>query len=150
MEFVSAYIVEILLSFLVLSIGGIGSYQMYHNKKSDNDDDKISKQMNIDRQESDDKQIRILDRMESNHAAFLELHNYSVRQLSDLSIELTKTHTELHSTNESLSKLADTVTFVIREEIPKMKSDLHTLQINQAACPARALAEKEKSKDVDD
>lgn len=135
MEWALNHIIEILIGGLFASLGAIGVFQMRHNNMSDNADKLLSEDIKSNRQEIDDKHTIILDRMDKNVEKFISLHTTSMQELSAVSKKITETTTELHATNVTLERLTDTVTHVIRDEIPRIKSEITDIRLRQAHCP---------------
>lgn len=150
MEWALEHIIEIIIGGLFASLGAIGVFQMRHNNMSDDADKSLANQIDNNRKEIDEKHTHILSRMEHNQKQFADLHSKLMEHLADVSVKLTETHVELHATNQSLNKLADTVTYVIRDEIPKINNEINSIKLRQAHYPLYQEYIRQRNLSLDD
>lgn len=114
-------IAETSFTFLILSLGGLASFQMYHNSKSDKRKEELQSKVEQRHQAMLDRLDKTQERQDARHSEMME-------KMSGLQEQMRGTTTELHSTNVKLTDLTETVTFVIRDQIPTIKEDIAVLK----------------------
>jgi uncharacterized membrane protein YgaE (UPF0421/DUF939 family) len=135
MEWIVQYGMEIFVAAFLLTLGGLGTFQMRQNNKSDEADKEQRRLLDEQRNLMDERHLRALDRMEVNQTEFQKLHLETISSMTEITNKLSSTNAELHSTNERLGELTETVTFMLRDEIPKIKEDITQIKLVQAHCP---------------
>lgn len=114
-------IAEISFTFLIITLGGLATFQMYHNTKSDTKKESLQSKI-------EERHLSLIERMEKNQERSDDRHSELMEKMSGLQEQMRGTTAELHNTNTKLTDLAETVTFVIRDQIPSMKEDIAVLK----------------------
>lgn len=134
MEFIGQYMIEFMLGLLTLTLASLGGFQVRHNARSEKIDDEYRRLLDEQRNLMNDRHLSVMERMEKNQNDFQLAHVKTLESMGNITTQLTHTNSELNATNVRLGELTETVTFMIREEIPKIKDEINTIKLTQAHC----------------
>jgi archaellum component FlaC len=141
-EIMIQYSIEFLLGVITLLIGGIGAVHAGQTKKTQSEVAETRKSLEEHKNSTTGTFIDMMTRMEKNFNTFQGMHSESMTKMSDITNELHHTNATLDNTNRELRDLTGTVSYVIREQIPKLESDIQEMKediieikVKQEHCP---------------
>jgi Na+/phosphate symporter len=92
MEWIVQYGMEIFVAAFLLTLGGLGTFQMRQNNKSDEADKEQRRLLDEQRNLMDERHLRALDRMEVNQTEFQKLHLETISSMTEITNKLSSTN----------------------------------------------------------